>query len=67
MIEIEANAQALEDRVTKIMSAIVASVAANSNIKDAASRIESDVMNLRRLVSALNTSEVNLTQALIVI
>ena len=39
--------------MSKITSAIMASVAANSNIKDAASRIENVVTNLRRHGSAL--------------
>ena len=61
VIQIEATAQALEDRVSKIMSAIMASVAASSDIKDAASRIEGDVTNLRRQVSVLSRSETSLT------
>jgi len=64
VIEIEATAQALQDRVSKIMSAIMASVAASSDIKDATSRIENDVTNLGGQVSASNGTETNLTPVL---
>ena len=46
--------------MSKIMGAIVARVAANSNMKDT-TWIGDDVTNLRRQVSALNTREINLT------
>ena len=62
VIEIEATAQALQDRVSKIMSAIVVTT---SDIKDAASRIESDVTNLGGQVSALSKTETNLMRVLL--
>jgi len=52
VIEIEASAQALEDRVSKIMRAIMANVAAGSDVSAAASEIESYVASLRRQASA---------------
>src|SRR5438270_13204109 len=47
------------------MSAIMASVADSSDIKVAASRIESHVTDLRRQVSAFNRSETNLIRVLL--